>query len=73
MDNVINLAVCTPNLLCNFLDELELVPLLFLCQVVADFARCESALCSQAEALEWDVLFCFMDTLNNSFLILEDW
>lgn len=63
--------VSAPDFLGDFLDQRELCPLLRFGQLVADLAAGEAALRAEAQSVERQVLFRFVDAGDHGVLVLE--
>ena len=65
-------SLSAPNFLSDLLNELELVPLFFLCELITDLTGSESALWAQVESVERYILGSLTDPVDNDLLILKN-
>lgn len=62
-----------PYLIGDFLYQRQLRPLFLFTELVANFAGSKATLWAQGQAIQWHILFCFVNARNHFILIFQLW
>ena len=60
-----------PDFLCDFPHKAKLCPLLLLGQLISDLTGCKSALWTQIQSVERNILCSFTDSVNHCLFLLK--